>query len=224
MSLRTRFFAMTYDRQIAGAEKAGLRAFRERLLAGASGDVIEIGGGTGLNLSCYGPAVRSLTITEPQPPMLRRLERAVHEHRPDAKVLRAPAEDLPFYDHSFDVAVSTLVLCGVDDQPRALRELGRVLRPGGRLLFIEHVRSDDPKLARRQDRMLGLNRRVAHGCHCNRPTLDSIRAAGFEVAELTRDELRHAPKWVRPLIAGVATSGDAAAVTGYGARWMSSTQ
>ena len=65
MSLRTKFFAMTYDRQIAGAEKAGLRAFRERLLAGASGDVLEIGGGTGLNLSCYGPAVRSLTITEP---------------------------------------------------------------------------------------------------------------------------------------------------------------
>ena len=120
---------MTYDRQIAGAEKAGLRAFRERLLAGASGDVVEIGGGTGLNLSCYGPAVRSLTITEPQPPMLRRLERAAHEHRPDAKVLRAPAEDLPFDDDSFDVAVSTLVLCGVDDQPRALRELRRVLRP-----------------------------------------------------------------------------------------------
>ena len=103
MSLRTKFFAMTYDRQIAGAEKAGLRAFRERLLAGASGDVIEIGGGTGLNLSCYGSAVRSLTITEPQPPMLRRLDRAVHERRQDAKILRAPAEDLPFDDHSFDV-------------------------------------------------------------------------------------------------------------------------
>ena len=95
--------------------------------------MLEIGGGTGLNLSCYGPAVRSLTITEPQPPMLRRLERAVRDapHR-TPQVLRAPAEDLPFDDHSFDVAVSTLVLCGVDDQPRALRELRRVLRPGGR--------------------------------------------------------------------------------------------
>src|SRR4029077_1903517 len=72
MSLRTKFFAMTYDRQIAGAEKAGLHAFRERLLADASGDVSEIGGGPGLNLSCYGSAVRSLPITEPQPPMLRR--------------------------------------------------------------------------------------------------------------------------------------------------------
>jgi SAM-dependent methyltransferase len=150
MSLRTTFFALTYDRQMAGTEKAGLRAFRDRLLAGAAGDVLEIGAGTGANLPCYGPAVGSLTITEPQPPMLRRLERAARTHRPDTLVLRAPAEDLPFDDHSFDVAVSTLVLCGVDDQPRALRELRRVLRPGGRLLLIEHLRSEDPALARLQ--------------------------------------------------------------------------
>src|SRR5512140_3544341 len=94
MSLRTKFFAMTYDRQIAKTEKAGLRAFRERLLAEASGDVLEIGGGTGANLPCYGPAVRSLMITEPEPSMLRRLRRTVGAHRPDARVLRAPAEDL----------------------------------------------------------------------------------------------------------------------------------
>ena len=131
MALRTRFFAMTYDRQIAKCEKAGLRAFREGLLAGAQGDVLEIGGGTGANLPCYGPAVESLTFTEPQLPMLRRLERKVREQGRAAKVLRAPAEDLPFDDDTFDVAVSTLVLCGVDDQPRALRELRRVLRPGG---------------------------------------------------------------------------------------------
>ena len=197
MSLRSKFFAMTYDRQIAGAEKAGLRAFRERLLAGASGDVLEIGGGTGLNLSCYGPAVRSLTITEPEPAMLRRLERAVSAHHSSARVLRAPAEDLPFEDDSFDVAVSTLVLCGVDDQPRALRELRRVLRPGGRLLFIEHVRSDDPGTARLQDRLNWLNRLVVC-CDCNRPTLDSIGAAGFTVAQVEHTELPKAPPFVRP--------------------------
>jgi ubiquinone/menaquinone biosynthesis C-methylase UbiE len=172
---------MTYDRQMAKTEKAGLRAFRERLLADASGDVLEIGGGTGANLPCYGPAVDSLTITEPQPPMLRHLERNVRARRPDARVLRAPAEDLPFDDDSFDVAVSTLVLCGVDDQPRALRELRRVLRPGGRLLFIEHVRSGDPGTARLQDRLNWLNRLVVC-CDCNRPTLDSIRGVGFTVA------------------------------------------
>src|SRR5215471_17049204 len=203
MSLRTRFFALTYDRQMAKTEKAGLRAFRERLLAGASGDVIEIGGGTGLNLPCYGPDVRSLTITEPEPPMLRHLERRVREHRaghhgPSVKVLRAPAEDLPFDDHSFDVAVSTLVLCGVDDQPRALRELRRVLRPGGRLLLFEHVRSADPGTARLQDRMNWLNRLVVH-CDCNRPTLATIEATGFSVSQLERAVLPKARKFGQPL-------------------------
>jgi ubiquinone/menaquinone biosynthesis C-methylase UbiE len=205
MSLRTRIFALMYDRQIAGAENAGLRALRERLLAGASGDVIEIGGGTGLNLSWYGPDVRSLTITEPEPPMLRRLERRAREHRPSARVLRASAEDLPFEDHTFDVAVSTLVLCGVDDQPRALRELRRVLRPGGRLLFIEHVRSGDPDTARLQDRLNWLHRAVV-GCDCNRPTLDSIRSAGYTVAQVEDTELPKAPKFVRPAVAGSATA------------------
>jgi SAM-dependent methyltransferase len=91
------------------------------VLAGLSGDVLEIGGGTGTNLPCFGPAITSLMLIEARPPMLRRLERTAREHRPSAKVLRAPGEDLPFDDHTFDVAVSTLVLCGVDDQPRAWR-------------------------------------------------------------------------------------------------------
>jgi ubiquinone/menaquinone biosynthesis C-methylase UbiE len=149
-------------------------AHRRALLAEAQGDVIEIGGGTGANLRHYGAGVTSLTVTEPSKPMLRRLQRHLDEHAPTAKLLRAPAEDLPFEDDSFDVAVSTLVLCGVDDQPRALRELRRVLRPGGRLLFVEHVRSDEPKLARLQDRMNRVNNLVAQ-CDCNRPTVDSIR-------------------------------------------------
>jgi len=205
MSLRSTFFALMYDSQVDKAEKAGLHALRERLLAGANGDVIEIGGGTGLNLPCYGPDVRSLTITEPEPPMLRRLQRRVREHRPSATVLRASAEDLPFDDDSFDVAVSTLVLCGVEDQPRALRELRRVLRPGGRLLFLEHLRSDDPALARLQDRMNWLNRLVVC-CDCNRRTLDSIRQAGFTVTEVDHTGLPKAPAFVRPAIVGSATA------------------
>ena len=205
MALRTRFFAMTYDRQIARSEKAGLRAFREGLLAGAQGDVLEIGGGTGANLSCYGSAVGSLTITEPELAMLRRLERKVREQGRAAKVLRAPAEDLPFDDDTFDVAVSTLVLCGVDDQPRALRELRRVLRPGGQLLFIEHVRSDDPGRARLQDRMNWINRLVVC-CDCNRPTLRSIQAAGFTVTQVEHMALPRAPKFVSPAIRGLPTA------------------
>ena len=204
MTLRTKFFALTYDRQIARTERAGLRAFRQDLLAGAKGDVLEIGGGTGANLPFYGPAVESLTMTEPAVPMVRRLERNVREHAPATKVLRAPAEDLPFDDGTFDVAVSTLVLCGVDDQPRALRELRRVLRPGGQLLFIEHVRSGDPRTAHMQDRMNWLNRLVVC-CDCNRPTLDSIREAGLTVTRVEHTTLPKVPKFGSPAIVGSAT-------------------
>ena len=205
MTLRARFFALTYDRQMARTERAGLAEFRARLLAGAAGRVLEVGGGTGANLSYYGPAVEELTITEPQPPMLRRLQGRAREQAPAAQVLRAPAEDLPFEDGSFDVAVSTLVLCGVDDQPRALRELRRVLRPGGQFLFLEHLRSDDPRLARLQDRMNWLNRLVVC-CECNRPTLTSMRAAGFTVTHLEHTALPKAPKFVGPAILGSATN------------------
>src|SRR5215831_17763536 len=148
MSLKTWLFAATYDRMSAKMEKAGLATRRQLLLQGAQGRVLEIGGGTGANLPYYGEAVESLTVTEPEAPMLKRLEKRAREEAPGATVLRAPAEDLPFEDDSFDTAVSTLVLCGVADQPRALRELRRVLKPTGRLLFIEHVRSDDPAVAR----------------------------------------------------------------------------
>jgi ubiquinone/menaquinone biosynthesis C-methylase UbiE len=204
MSLRRRFFTLTYDRSIARTEKAGLHDLRRGLLAGASGKVLEIGAGTGLNIPLYDPSVE-LTMTEPYPPMVKRLQRRVGEQTPAAKVLRAPAEDIPFEDDTFDTVVSTLVLCGVDDQPRALRELRRVLKPGGTFLFLEHVRSDEPGLARWQDRLNGLNRFMVC-CDCNRPTLDTIRAAGFEVSKLEHTELPKAPKFVRPLIVGTATA------------------
>jgi ubiquinone/menaquinone biosynthesis C-methylase UbiE len=101
--------------------------------------------------------------------------------------------------------VTTLVLCGVGEQARALKEARRVLRPGGRLLFIEHVRADDPGLARRQDRLNRLNRFFTC-CDCNRRTLDAIRAAGFEVATLERPALPGLPSLVRPLIVGTAAA------------------
>jgi ubiquinone/menaquinone biosynthesis C-methylase UbiE len=203
MSVWGRIFARVYDHMMSRTEKAGLGAHRQALLARATGDVLEIGAGTGANLLYYGPDVKTLTLTEPESPMTRRLEKRIAERRPDAKLLRAPAEDLPFNDNSFDTVVSTLVLCTVDDQPRALREMRRVLRPGGRLLFIEHVRSeDDEKLARLQDRMMPINVRIGHGCHCNRRTLEGIRHAGFDVADVGRDELVHAPPWARPMVFG----------------------
>jgi ubiquinone/menaquinone biosynthesis C-methylase UbiE len=205
VSLRRRFFALTYDRQVAKVERAGLGELRQKLLADASGRVLEVGSGTGANLPYYGPGVESLTVTEPESAMLRRLEQRVREQAPKAKVVRAPAEQLPFEDDAFDVAVSTLVLCGVDDQARALGELRRVLRPGGRLIFIEHVRSDEPGLARWQDRLNGLNKFVAC-CDCNRRTLDSIKAEGFEVTKVDHTELKKVPPFVRPLVVGTATA------------------
>ena len=204
MGLWGRIFACGYDRFMAGSERDGLGAHRRALLANAEGDVLEIGGGTGVNLPLYDGTVRSLTMIEPEKPMLARLQHKIDEQRPGTTAVRAPAEALPFDDDSFDVAVSTLVLCTVEDQPRALQELRRVLRPGGRLLFMEHVRSEDPRTARWQDRLQPLQRRFACGCRCNRATLDGIRDAGFEVTQLEHGTIPHAPAFVRPLIVGVA--------------------
>jgi len=197
-----RIFAAMYDSMSRKTEDAGLRALRHSLLTEAAGAVLEIGAGTGSNLAHYN-GVESLVFTEPEPAMLRRLQKKAREEAPLAKILRAPAEDLPFEDDSFDTVVSTLVLCGVDDQVRSLREIKRVLRPGGRLLFLEHVRSDDAAMARFQDRMNWLNRLVVQ-CDCNRPTLTTIEATGFTVTELERTILPKAPKFARPLIVGSA--------------------
>jgi ubiquinone/menaquinone biosynthesis C-methylase UbiE len=209
MSLRKTFFAATYDRMSRKSEEAGLRDLRHGLLAEAGGSVLEIGGGTGANLPHYDGKVESLVVTEPEPAMLRRLQQKAREQAPLAKVLQAPAEDLPFEDGSFDTVVSTLVLCGVDDQARSLREIRRVLRPGGQLLFLEHVRSDDPGLARFQDRMNWLNRIVV-GCDCNRRTLAAIEATGFTVSRLEQTTIPKAPKFVRPSIIGAAVTDSAA--------------
>jgi ubiquinone/menaquinone biosynthesis C-methylase UbiE len=203
MSLRSRFFAATYNGMMRRAEKAGLTDMRQALVAEAGGDVLEIGAGTGANLGHYPAAVSSLTVTEPDSSMFKRLDRRAKDVAPDAMVLRAPAEDLPFEDGTFDTVVSTLVLCGVDDQPRAIREIRRVLRPGGRFLFLEHVRSSDPAAAKKQDRMNRVNRAVVC-CDCNRPTLDSIEEAGFGVTALRHTELPKSPSFVRPAIVGTA--------------------
>jgi ubiquinone/menaquinone biosynthesis C-methylase UbiE len=205
MSLSRRFFAATYDKQTKRLERHGLAAVREELIAKVSGDVLEVGSGTGANVGYYRASnIRSLTLTEPDPSMLKRLERRTAEAGIDATVLRAAAEDLPFEDNSFDTVVATLVLCGVDDQPRTVREIHRVLRPGGRLIFVEHVRSTDSAWAHKQDRMNWLNRIVVH-CDCNRPTLDTLRGSGLDIETVRDWELPKAPKFVRPAIIGVAT-------------------
>jgi len=197
-------FAAMYDPLMAATEKAGLADRRRELLGHARGRVLEIGGGTGANLPYYGAAVDEVVLAEPEEPMARRLERKLTNSSLRARVVRAPAEALPFEDESFDVVVSTLVLCTVTDQSRTLAEIHRVLKPGGRLLFVEHVRSDDAKLARWQDRLNGLNRRLGHGCNCNRDTLAGIAGAGLEIVDVEHDSLKKAPPLARPLVLGIA--------------------
>jgi len=206
MSIGGRFYAAFYDHMIAGSEKAGLAEQRRMLLAEARGRVLEIGAGTGANLPHYGEEVETLTVTEPDKGMARRLERRARELGRAVEVVHAPAEALPFENGSFDTAVSTLVLCTVRDQLDALAELRRVLVPGGRVLFIEHVRADERGLAGWQDRLNGFNRVMGRGCNCNRTTLAAIGAAGFTLGELQRSELHKAPPLVRPLVIGSAAA------------------
>ncbi len=199
-----RLFAVIYDRSLAATEEAGLGDRRAALLAGAAGRTLEIGAGTGVNLERYPDAVDELILTEPFEPMARRLRERVAAAGRDAQVIVAPAERLPAEDSSIDTVVVTLVLCTVGDLPATLDEIARVLKPGGRLLFIEHVRSDDPRVARKQDRYERPWRFVAHGCHPNRDTVAAIDASPLRMSELEHGRMPKSPQFVRPLIQGVA--------------------
>jgi SAM-dependent methyltransferase len=198
MGLWARIFAATYEKASGRAERAGLGEARAMLLRGVEGRVLEIGAGTGWNVVRYPPAT-DVTYTEPDPHMGKRLRAK------GVDVVAASAEALPFADDSFDTVVSTLVLCTVPDVPATLREIRRVLTPGGKLLFLEHVRADPgTKLERWQDRLHGPWHAFACGCHCNRDTLSSLAAAGFSVEDVRHEAWGFMPPIVRPVVIGVA--------------------
>jgi ubiquinone/menaquinone biosynthesis C-methylase UbiE len=177
---------------------------RRKLLAPAEGDVLEIGVGTGFNLPYYPADVSSVTVTDPVGGMLERARKRAAKAGKEIATAQAAVEDLPYEDASFDTVIASFVLCSVADQDRALAEVRRVLRPGGRYLFMEHVRADDPALARKQDRMEGLWKRVCFGCHPNRDTLPRIEAA-IAVEEVERGTAPGGmPKIVRPYVLGRA--------------------
>ncbi len=202
MAFYDKVFAVAYDPFLALGERAGMRAIRRGVLVGATGRVLEIGAGSGLNLGLYPPRVASLTFTEPDPAMSRRFARRASRLSQSHQAVQAPAERLPFADDSFDTVASTLVLCTVPDLPAVLREIDRVLAPGGRLLLVEHVRADQAQLARWQDRLHAPWRAIAAGCHCNRDTVAELRSAGFSVRDLESARWRRMPLIVAPLIAG----------------------
>lgn len=200
-----RAFSALYDRVLAATEEAGLREMRRQTLAAARGRTLEIGAGTGANLGLHPEAVTELVLAEPDPHMTKRLRRHVAEQGADAEIVEAPAERLPFEDSSFDTAVFTLVLCTVPDPRAALAEAARVLKPGGKLLFLEHVRSRDPGLARWQDRFHGPWRFVNDGCNCNRDTAANLEASPLHLEGLEHERMPKAPPIVRPVIQGSAT-------------------
>ena len=202
MAIRRRLFARFYDTVSKGSEDAGLRDKRRTLLASAEGVTLEVGAGTGLNLEHYPEAVTRLVLAEPDEHMRRRLARRSEEVNPAAEIVSAGVDGLPFPEATFDTAVVTFVLCSVPDQEAALRELTRVLKPTGRLLFLEHVRSDDPGLAKWQDRVRPLYNLV--GCNPNRDTLAALEASELEVETVEHGEVPKAPKFERPLIVGSA--------------------
>lgn len=200
-----RVLAAIYDPFFAAAERAGLRARRAALLARAEGRVLEVGAGTGLNLHHYPPGLAELALTEPEPSMAARLRARRDSSAARCHVVEAAAEALPYPDASFDTAVCTFALCTVADPRAALAELARVLRPGGRLLALEHVRAESPARARWQRRLAAPWRAFACGCRCDQDTLALVRAApGLRIETVEPFAMRRMPAIVRPALEIVA--------------------
>jgi len=203
----SRLSARLYDPVLWLGERTGLARWRQRIVGLAEGEVLELGAGTGLNLAHYPDAVTHLAQTEPDRDKARILA-ARQGGRPRSRVVRAPAEILPFDDGSFDMAVATLVFCTVADPVAAINETIRVLKPDGRLLFLEHIRGEG-RLGRFQDRVERPWMRLADGCHCNRRTLDLFADAGLEVEVISRADRFTMPPVARPIVSGVARPGPA---------------
>jgi SAM-dependent methyltransferase len=177
-----------HDLQLAVAERltrpleqAGLAARRRRLLVDAVGEVLDVGAGRGANLPHYRDA-DAVTALEPEPALSRRLLALAAEAAVPVQVVEATIEDAPFEAESFDTVVCTLVLCTVADPGRALRAIHRLLRPDGRLLFLEHVRAPGG-WGRVQRAVTPVWKTVVPGCHLDRDPLHAMRASGFVVID-----------------------------------------
>ena len=179
-------FARFYRHLAAGAERAGAAEHRDELLAGLAGRVIEVGCGHGINFTHYPETVTALVAVEPEPYLRAAAQQAAAKVRLPIEVIDGTADQVAGPDASFDAGVASLVLCSVPDQAAALRELHRVIRPGGVLRFYEHVRATNPRRASRQDRIQPLWSRFGGGCRPNRETEAAIAAAGFTVEACRR--------------------------------------
>lgn len=206
---RQRVMSIAYDPFLWVGERLGMRRRRAWLLGQARGRVLEIGAGTGLNLSHYPARLDRLLLTEPDPAMAARLRRRLARSGSTAEVQQARADRLPADDRSVDTVVSTMVLCTVPDPAAALAEIRRVLCAGGRLLFCEHVLSEAPRVAARQRRWAGPWSAFAMGCRCDRPLLADI-ADGFTTEQIRAAIWRGMPSLVHPLVFGIARADEIA--------------
>jgi len=181
-----------------------MREIRRSVLATAAGRTLEVGAGSGLNHDLYPTAVTDLVLSEPFGPMADQLRKKATALDREVEVVQAPGESLPFPDASFDTVALTMVLCSAPDPEGVVAEAARVLRPGGRFLFLEHVRSPEPGLARWQDRLHGPWYLFGHGCHCNRDSLRTIESSPLEVERSDRGSIPRAVPLVRPMVTGSA--------------------
>lgn len=197
-------FAQLYELGSRGS-KGELEGVRAELLAQARGEVVEIGAGNGLNLMHYTDAVTRLVLTEPSAAMRAHLRRRLRvPNFAEVELCEGVAEAIPLPDDSVDTVVSTLVFCSVKNQAVALAEARRVLRAGGRLLFLEHVGADDPRTARLQRIVKPLCGCFADGCDPTRDTLGALTDAGFTVHDLVRGRMPGAAGRFAPTIRGFA--------------------
>jgi len=199
-----RWFAAMYDPLFGAEERRAMAPRRRRLLSDLRGDVLEIGAGTGANFEHYSSDARVIAF-EPDPFMLERAREKLDAlGRTNVDLRQAPAEELPVADASFDAVVSTLVLCTVRDVPRALAEMRRVLRPGGRVYFIEHVRGEGVQ-GRIRDLLQPIWSWFGAGCHPNRRTERALASAGFDVEVVERGRI---VPWMIPVVTGFARPSD----------------
>jgi len=197
--------AYFYDRFLLPAEEACLKDWRRELLKDIYGDVLEIGAGTGLNLEHYPESLGSLVMSEPDKHMREQLKKKIPAINHDVTVSTGKAEEIDADDESYDFVVASLVCCSVTNLGSVLMEIRRVLKPGGRLVFLEHVAAPAGTRRRRwQNRVNPFWRRLAGNCHFNRETESAISAAGFEIVEIKRESMRKAMPIVRPTIRGIA--------------------
>lgn len=198
--------ALIYDKFMAASEEACLRDWRRALLQKVHGDVLEIGAGTGASIDFYPESVKNIVFSEPDKAMRGQLAVRVAESTlKNATISSASAEEIEAKDGVYDFIVTSLVCCSVTNLEAVLEQIHRALKPGGRLVFLEHVAAIEGTKRRKWQNLLNpLWRKVAGNCHLNRETEKAIISAGFEISEIKRESMRKAISLVRPTIRGIA--------------------